>query len=45
MTVSSFILAIPAQAAIFVGYSSAPQHTLQYAFVAEIAAALISSLI
>jgi hypothetical protein len=36
---------IPNQSAIFVGSSSASQHTVMYAFVASILAALISSLI
>jgi len=39
------IIPIPNQSAIFVGSSSAPQRTCLYASVAEILAALISSLI
>jgi len=39
------IIPFPNQSAIFVGSSSAPQHTDMYAFVASIFAALISSLI
>jgi len=39
------LIPFPNQSAIFVGSSSAPQHTDMYAFVASILAALISSLI
>jgi hypothetical protein len=44
LPVSSVAIPIPNQSAIFVGSSSAPQHTGLYAFVASILAALISSL-
>jgi len=39
------VIPFPHQSVLFVGSSSAPQHTTGYAFVASILVALITSLI